>query len=118
MNCSPLRASVRSIEKFSGERGQVGLRTFFTTISTLAKDFPDRDYLSPNNNQISEDVKRIWGFLCDYLEEYPAFTASVQDLANYPNDKDFIGAFRAQVKKYLKEDQVFARDVDDYFRTL
>jgi transcriptional regulator with XRE-family HTH domain len=86
-------------------------------IYTLAKDFPDRDFQSPNNNQISEDVKRIWGFLCDYLEEYPAFKASVQDLANYPNDKDFISAFRSQVKKYLKEDQEFARDVESYFRT-
>ncbi len=39
------------------------------------------------------------------------------DCRREKNDKDFIGAFRAQVKKYLKEDQEFARDVDSYLRT-
>jgi transcriptional regulator with XRE-family HTH domain len=86
-------------------------------IHTLAKNYPDRNYLSSDNNQIPGEVKQLWGFICDYLEGYAAFEASVQDLANYPNDKDFIGAFRAQIKKYLRENQVFAHDVDSNFRT-
>jgi transcriptional regulator with XRE-family HTH domain len=76
-----------------------------------------RDYPSTDNNEITSQVKKIWEFICDYLEGYAAFEASVQDLANYPNDKDFIGAFRSQLKKYLREDKVFAHDVESFFGT-
>jgi hypothetical protein len=86
-------------------------------IYTLAQDYRDRNLQSSDNNQIPGEVKQLWGFLYDYLEGYAAFEASVQDLANYPNDKDFIGAFRAQLKKYLREDNIFAHDVEKFIRT-
>jgi hypothetical protein len=55
--------------------------------------------------------------MCDYIKDYAAFETSVQDLAKYPNDKDFIGAFRAQLKKSLREDNIFAHDVERFIRT-
>ena len=39
-------------------------------IFTLVKDYPERNYQTDGSNPVPDEVKRLWEFLCDCLDDY------------------------------------------------
>jgi hypothetical protein len=58
-----------------------------------------------------ERITGLWGKLRPRVEERPIAEAAVKELAQAPEDPEALEALRLQIKKILKEDEAFAREI-------
>ena len=60
---------------------------------------------------IPESVGKLWNKIFDGFNKSPGKEKSLEDIMNYPDDKDIQASFRVQLRKIIDEDPSFRSEL-------